>query len=208
MHVHVTRILFLLAVALWHQPGTAAVITNRGSTVHPNNDNYVQPLGTLWLGVEGRTENLFEIDDSGGTTEYAVSVSVTNASGLDWNGYRFSLGLGGERGDSPVASKAGDGFDFDVSSGVDDPLPESDGPLLLSRRAEDVLDFSGPFPNRTSMQFSFSFDVPDQLAVQRVWLFEQPAPVPEPSLFALLAGGLGALAFWRNVRARSPNPGD
>lgn len=105
----------------------------------------------------------------------------------------------------PIASSsAGDGFGFDVSS-VGDPLPESDGPLLLRRRAEDFLDFSGPFPDSTSAQFSFSFDVPDHLGVHRVWLFEQPASVPEPSRFALLAGGLGALALWRSVRARNHN---
>ena len=203
--------LFLLVVALWDQSGSAAVITNNGSTVRPNNDNFrgrgnpnMQPVTTVWLGVEGRAETGFEIKDSGGTTEYAVTAFVTNASGLDWTGYRFSLGLGGERGESPVASKAGDGFGFDVSNGVNDPLPESDGSLLLSRRGEDVLDFSGPFPIQSSArQFSFSFDVPDRLAVQRVWLFEQPMPVPEPSGFALLAAGLGALALCRYGRARN-----
>ena len=157
MHVHLTRMLFLLVVALWHQPGTAAVITNRGSTVDPNNDNYVgsgnlnvQPVRTVWLGVEGRAENLFEIDDSGGTTEYAVTVSVTNASGVDWKGYRFSLGLGGERGASAVLSPAGDGFGFDVSS-VGDPLPESDGRLLLRRRTEDVLDVLWSLPSQQNL---------------------------------------------------------
>lgn len=209
MHVHVTRTLLLLVVAFWHQSGTAAVITDRGSTVSPNNDNYrgrgnpnVQELVTVWLGAEGRAENAFGIEDSDGTTEYAVTVSVTNASGLAWTGYRFSLGLGGERGALPVASRAGDGFGFDVASGVDDPPPESDGSLSLQRWAEDVLDFSGPFADKTSVQFSFSFDVPDRLAVHRVWLFEQPMPVPEPSGFALLAAGLGALGLWRYVRAR------
>ena len=121
---------------------------------------------------------------------------------MDWKGYSFSLGLGGERGDSSAPSPAGDGFGFDVSS-VGDPLPESDGPLLLRRQAEDVLDFSGPFSNNATVRFSFSFDVPDRLAVHRVWLFEQPTPVPEPSGFALLAGGLGALALRRYVRTRN-----
>jgi hypothetical protein len=211
MLVHVTRMLLLLVVAVWHQPGIAAVITSPGTTVLPNNDNYrgrgnpnVERLGTLWLGLAGRAETRFEIEDSGGTTEYAVTVSVTNRSGVDWKGYKFSLGLGGERGDSPVASRTGDGFGFDIFS-AGDPLPESDGLLSLQRRAEDVLDFSGPFPDNTSARFSFSFDVPDRLAVGRVWLFEQPTPVPEPSGFAVLAGGLGALAFSRYRRARKPH---
>jgi hypothetical protein len=213
MLVRMTQMLLLLVVAIWHEPGTAAVITRPGSTVRPNNDNYtgrgnpnIQRLGTLWLGVEGRAATSFAIEDSGGSTEYALSVSVTNYSGLDWAGYRFWLGLGGERGDSPVASAAGDGFGFDVSSSVDDPLPESEGPPFLDRRAEDVLHFSGAFADKAAVRFSFSVDVPDHLGVQRVWLFEQPTLVPEPGSFVLLSAGLGALALWRYLRARNRKP--
>lgn len=208
---HVTRTLLLLVVALWHHPGTAAVITSSGTTAHPNNDNFrgrgnpnVERLGTLWLGAAGRAQTQFDIEDSGGTTEYAVTVSVTNQSGVDWAGYNFSLAVGGERGAAPVPSATGDGFGFDVSS-VGDPLPESDGRLRLHRRLEDVLDFSGPFPDNSSMRFSFSFDIPDRLAVHRVWLLEQPALVPEPGTFALLAGGLGVVVLWRRARPRACN---
>jgi hypothetical protein len=160
----------------------------------------VERLGTLWLGLVGRAKTRFKIDESGGTTEYAVTVSVTNRRGVDWKGYQFSLGLGG---DSPIDSRAGDGFGFEVSA--DDPMPESDGLLSLHRRSEDVLDFTGRFRDNTSATFSFSLDVPDRLAVRQVWLFEQPTPVPEPGGFAVLAGGLGALALSRYHRARKPH---
>ncbi len=208
--MRVPWILLLLIVALLLPPVHAAVITDPGSTVHPNNDDFrgrsnpnIRRLGTLWLGLEGRAETSFAIEDSGGTTEYAISVAVTNHSGRDWVGYRFGLGLDAERGGTPVLSRAGDGFAFDVPRGADDARPESDGPLFLSRRGEDTLDFAGHFANRSTVRFSFSVDVPDRLGVQRVWLLEQPIPVPEPGSFALLAIGLGAMAVAAH-RQRSP----
>jgi ABC-type amino acid transport substrate-binding protein len=208
--VRVPRILLLLIVALLLQPVHAAVITDAGSTVRPNNDDFrgrgnpnLRRLGTLWLGLEGRAETPFAIEDSGGTTEYAISVAVTNRSGRDWAGYQFALGLDAEQGGTPVFSRAGDGFAFDVPRGADDVRPESDGPLLLSRRGEDTLDFAGHFANRSTVRFSFSIDVPDRLAVRRVWLVEQPTPVPEPGSFALLAAGLGVMAVAaRRLRSR------
>jgi len=208
MLVRITPILLVLVVALWHRPGNAAVITSPGTTVLPNNDNYagrgnpnVKRLGTLWLGVEDSAGTKFDIEDSGGTTEYAFTVSVTNYSGVDWAGYKFWLALDGQPGDSPVASRAGDGFGFEVSAVSDDPLPESDGPLYLQRRGEDALSWSGRFADKATVEFSFSFDVPDHLGVQRVWLLEQPTLVPEPSGFALLGAGLGAMGLW-GVRTR------
>jgi hypothetical protein len=209
MLVRVRRTLLLLVVALWHQAGNAAVITSPGSTVWPNNDNYagrgnpnVERLGTLWLGVEDKAGTKFDIEDSGGTTEYAFTVSVTNYSGVDWAGYKFWLALDGQPDDSPVVSRAGDGFGFEVSAVTDDPLPESDGPTMhLQQRGEDVLCWSGRFAGQATVQFSFSLDVPDHLGVQRVWLFEQPTLVPEPSGFALLGAGLGALALCGYMRA-------
>ena len=210
MLVRVTRILPLLVVALLHQPVSAAVITQPGATVRPNNDDFrgrgnpnIRRLGTLWLGLQGRAETSFAIADSGGTTEYELSVPVTNRSGRDWAGYTFELGLDAERGGAPLASPAGDGFGFDVPSGADDALPESDGPLFLSRRGEDFLHFSGPFAQKATVRFSFSVDLPDRLGVRRVWLLEQPTPVPEPGGFVLLAAGLSALALRRYRRARS-----
>jgi ABC-type amino acid transport substrate-binding protein len=208
--VRVPRILLLLIVALLLQPVHAAVITDPGSTARANNDDFRgrgnpngRRLGTLWLGIEGRAETPFAIRDSGGTTEYAISVAVTNRSGRDWAGYRFALGLDAGLDGTAVFSPAGDGFAFDVPRGTDDARPESDGPLFLSRRGEDTLDFAGHFADRSTVRFFFSIDVPDRLAVRRIWLMEQPTPVPEPGSFALLAAGLGAMAVAAR-RLRSP----
>jgi hypothetical protein len=202
--------MLLIVVAVWHQTSSAAVIFHRDTTtVSPNNGNFhgrgnpnVTRLFNFWLGVEGRLVIPFDFQESGGTTEYAVNVSVENRSGVHWAGYRFSLGLLGERGSAPYVSPTGDGFGFDVASGVDDSMPQSSGALLLDGQSEDMLDFSGPFPDGGSVRFSFSFDVPDRLAAQQIVLIEQPTLVPEPSGVVLLAGGLGALALRRYRRAR------
>jgi len=209
MYAHVTRVLLSIAVAVGPQAGMAAIITHPGTTLRPNNDDFrgpgnpnVQRLSTVWFGIIGRAETAFDIEDSGGTTEYAVSLLVANGSGVDWTGFRLSLGLAGERGTPPRPSLAGDGFGFDVPSGVGDTWPAADTRLLLRRQTEDVLDFSGYFPNRTTVRFSFSMDVADHLGVKQVFLFEQPAPVPEPGRFLLISSGLTALVLWQALRRR------
>jgi hypothetical protein len=112
------------------------------------------------------------------------------------------LGLDGERGGPPVLSRAGDGFGFDLPRDPRDARPESDGSLFLSGHSEDTLDFTGSFLQRDTVRFTFSFDLPDHLHVRRVWLLEQPAPVPGG--FALLAVGLGALALRRRLQTPAP----
>lgn len=208
--VRVPWILAPLIAALLYQPLHAAILTAPGATVQPNNGDLlghgnpnIRQLGTLWLGLEGRAETAFAIEDSGGTTEYALSVVVTNSSARDWSGYRFALGVDTGTGDVPMLSRGGDGFAFDVPGYADDARPESNGPLVLSWQAEDVLDFRGPFADGATVRFSFSVDVPDRLGVQHIWLLEQPAPVPEAGSFVLLAAGLGAMVLaTRRLRSR------
>jgi len=161
--------------------------------VDPNNDNVVgaSPNGILvtqkdFFGVNGVADIVFNVVDTGGTTEYAVAEGVSNSSGIDWSQYRIELGFG--VGTAFVPSTAGDGLDFDT--------PDQDSPFDFSAFfstptlvGEDViLATSGLFPYLafTTPLFQFSIDVPD--GISNFTLRQIPIAVPEPTSVALLAG--------------------
>jgi len=160
--------------------------------VDPNNDNVVgaSPNEIVvtqkdFFGVNGVADIVFNVIDSGGTTEYLFIEGVSNSSGIPWDEYRIELGFG--EGVDFVPSTPGDGLDFDT--------PDEDSPRdfsvffpLDSLPNEDtILAEGGIFPNLafTTPPFVFSVDVPD--GIDSFTIRQTPFPVPEPAGLALLS---------------------
>jgi hypothetical protein len=202
MRLRVTQILLLLVVVSWHQSASADVFTSADATVESleRGNLHRSRVGTLWLGLEGWASRQLEVGELSGITEYELTVSVSNSSGIDWKGYRFWLGFGVAPDYVARASRAGDGLGFHTRGVAGRPLPDSTGTLRLHESSEDALYWSGPFANGTSVDFSFSVDVPSSLKDTQLWMFEQPTAVPEPGTFVLAASGFGLLALARYLR--------
>ena len=127
------------------------------------------------------------------TTEYQVIESVDNDTGTDWSGYVMELGFGSGAGF--VDSIAGDGLDFD-SPDYDTP-PSSTGFASVDTSDEDVLVYSSGLQTTGGESYSLRIDVPN--GIQTFTLRQYPIPaVPEPgSIFLLVMGTIGLLAYRR-----------
>ena len=237
-----------------HKPDGQAVFHDFSNIFHPhpttvksltlNNDNTGDPIVfDLGAGEEGVCQSancaafnalffkpvnafdiVFNVESSGGTTEYSFLVGVVNFTGQTWGGYDFELGLG--TGPDFVAIPSGDGgLDFDTPDR--DPIPTStlfsfgkDEPeplFTMLRHADNVLAWSNgslngpPFvgaPGETGF-FTFSLDVPDDIdslpesaQTDRGYQFtlrQRPTSnpiIPEPSTSLLFGfGGLGGFGL-------------
>lgn len=172
--------------------------------IDPNNDNVVgaSPNEVVvtqkdFFGVNGVADIVFNVIDSGGTTEYFFVEGVSNSSGIDWSQYRIELGFG--EGAGFVASTPGDGLDFDTP---DEDSPFDFSVFFPSAALEDedtILAEGGIFPYLafTTPPFQFSVDVPD--GIESFTLRQIPIAVPEPTSAALI--GLGVLAIGRTRRS-------
>lgn len=168
----------------------------------PNNDDHgpgVSPNPIIvtqkdYVGI-GPVDLVFDVRDTGGTTEYAVYEGVQNSTGVDWNAYHIELGFG--VGDDFVKSAPGDGLDFDAplfNSDVDMAPLGGVLPWPTVTVTEDDLYATGSQPAFTwSGMFVFHVDVPD--GIDRFTIRQSPIGVPEPTALATLA--LGALAAVR-----------
>ena len=112
----------------------------------------------------------------------AFSETVTNSTGLDWIDYHFQL--------VPLAD--GDGLYFETQPPLPGPLAHVSSVFnTLVQPNEDTLDWSGGVvPNRSTVDFSFSFYVPD--GITSFQLVQFPT-VPEPGTALLLAAGIAGL---------------
>ena len=170
--------------------------------VDPNNDNVTGPSPNVveilqkdFVGA-GPVDIVFEVMDSGGTTEYLFTEGVSNSTGVFWPSYHLELGFG--VGATYTPSPNGDGLDFDAPDY--DPYPDFD-PVLIAPFptvfvTENNIDaFGGPGLDdlEYSEPFTFSIDVPD--GIDSFTLRQYPRLVPEPTTgILLLLGTLGGLA--------------
>jgi hypothetical protein len=168
-----------------------------------NNDNVFQSANIVVLSnttVTGMDplDIEFQITTTGGVTEYSVTETVNNSSGVTWTGYRFELGFG--TGQQFLTVLGDDSLDFDTPD-MDSATLSASFPTLV--RSADVLTFSGANAlDGASLSFQFSIDVPDPANLFGLFTLRQTpiaapqsVPVPEPATAILFGGGLLAAAL-------------
>lgn len=186
----------------------SGVASVAGTSINPpvalNNDNAVgSSSNTLWVTQKdyvaiGPVDLVFDVIDTGGTTEYLVIEGVQNNTGLDWSGYHLELGFG--IGAGFVKSTSGDGLDFD-SPDFDSPVDFNPGPGFPTATVteDDILAGGAVMPDFTfAGYFEFNIDVPD--GISEFTLRQSPVPIPEPSAAALCSLGLAGLLRARHRR--------
>jgi hypothetical protein len=175
-------------------------------TGDPNNDNISVPansnmaVASKIFSANQAIDIVFEVETSGGTTEYRISEGVANITGIDFAMYTFELGFG--TGASFVRSATGDGLDFDAPNV--DPGPTS-ARFLTMAHAQDTITFTqGSFPSGMTDAYTFSIDVPDYDAALmpasaatadgfRFTLRQMPSAIPEPGTIGIAI--LSAMAW-------------
>lgn len=183
------------------------------NTPFPNNDNSIAPSPNQIRNFPGLscTPKTFQaiapidtqlfVEPSGGTTEYLFTETAVNDTNSTWNGFSFSIGFGvNDNFGPPELILVPPGFaipDFDFNGSSSDPQPTSSNFTQLIQDGSFRLDWSGgSVAPGESVDFTFSVDIPDDLAgnnfsdsftIRQVPI---PEPVPEPSstlgLLALL----------------------
>lgn len=179
---------------LFPQPGIVSVAGQSWFTNTTNNDNHVGLGNNNILFVlqkdytaVGYVDIVVTVADTGGSTEYEVREGVQNGTGVDWTGYRVSLGYG--VGGSFVPSTPGDGLNFDDDD--DSPMNFAPGFMdftTVNKPDEDSIVASGG--DLLDGEFSgtdivFHLEIPD--GITEFTLRQQPIPIPEPGSAAVLA---------------------
>lgn len=183
------------------------------NTPFPNNDNSIAPSPNQIRNFPGLscTPKTFQaiapidtqlfVEPSGGTTEYLFTETAVNDTNFTWNGFSFSIGFGvNDYFGPPELILVPVGFaipDFDFNGSSSDPQPTSSNFTQLIQDGSFRLDWSGgSVAPGESVDFTFSVDIPDDLAGNNFYdsftirQVPSPEPVPEPSstlgLLALL----------------------
>jgi hypothetical protein len=117
-------------------PIASAIVNNDEALIATNNSNLVTTITAVTDFVSehtGAVDITFDVEDSGGVTEYYFADDITNGATLYWNAFRFRLGF--DTGSAFVVSNAGDQLDFDV-----DPfLPGNNPPPTFTWPAEGAI---------------------------------------------------------------------
>jgi hypothetical protein len=189
----------------WFSGVASVASTTFSPPSSPNNDDVFGPSPNAvfvhqkdYVGM-GPVDLMFGVLDTGGVTEYLVTESVFNNTGLNWGSYHIELGFG--HGAGFVNSTSGDGLDFDAPS-FNSPFFFNPSPGFfpaVTVAEDDILAYGGVMPYLSfAGNFLFTVDVPD--GITSFTIRQSPISVPEPSTGALLA--LGSLAVVM-IRRRS-----
>ncbi len=117
----------------------------------------------------------FDVADDGiGTTEYLVTETVTNNSGVDWIGYQLMLGTGTDGG--WVQSPLGTQLDFDIP---DDDSPRDFTPFTTLVYDDATIDaVSGLLTAGSTATFTYVIDVPNSYTDFSIRSSPRVLPVP------------------------------
>lgn len=157
------------------------------------------------------------VKPSGGTTEYFFTETAVNDTNSTWNGFTFSIGFGtNDNFGPPELISVPYGFAipvFDFNGSKSDPKPTSSNFTQLIQDGSFRLEWSGgSVAPGESVDFTFSVDIPDDLAGNNFYdsftIRQVPSaePIPEPS--ALLGlGAFGLMAFIGKSRLKRSSYG-
>jgi hypothetical protein len=186
------------------------------NTPFPNNDNSIAPNPNQIGNFPGLscTPKSFQaiapidtqllVEPSVGTTEYFFTETSVNDTNSTWNGFSFSIGFGvNDYFGPPELISVPTGFaipDFDFNGSSSDPKPTSSEFTQLIQDGSFRLEWSGgSVAPGESVDFTFSLDIPDDLAGNNFYnsftIRQVPStePVPEPTSTLGLLGLLSVL---------------
>jgi hypothetical protein len=167
---------------------TPAINNDDDPGTSPNQISY-----SVFLNSPGALETEFELQNSGGTTEYFFPQVFFNTRNTQWIGFRFELGFG--TGDQFVLAAPTSALQFDTLNGQS----TATSPVFtLVMNQSNQLDWSVANAPLVA-PFSFAIDVPDGLAaanpsgLNRFTLRQTPlvaAAVPEPAAAGIVGVAL------------------
>lgn len=193
----ITNFSWFSGVASVAGTGTPPPVDTNNDDVAGTSPNEIVVTQKDYVGI-GPVDLVFDVEDTGGVTEYHFIEGVQNNTGLDWTSYHIELGFG--TGASFVKSTAGDGLDFDAPDFNSDfffnPVPGFFPSVSVTE--DDVIASGGVMPGPSfAGYFRFHVDVPDGISS---FTIRQSPIVPESSTMSLAAAGLAALAFYARRR--------
>lgn len=186
----------------WHSGVASLAATTISPLTAPNNDdtagaspNTVFVTQKNYIAI-GPVDIVFNVINSGGTSEYLFTEGVFNNTGLNWGAYHIELGFGYDAGF--VKSTLGDGLDFDAPD-FNSPFNFNPGGTFfptVSVTEDDVYASGGVMPYLSfAGYFRFTVDVPD--GISSFTVRQSPVAVPEPTALGLLALGVAAFVSKR-----------
>lgn len=179
-------------------PGLGEVDLLAIVTGQPNNDNYSDPANPNFVFFNEKVfdhtdyiDIVFDVVDTGGTTEYGFVESVFNFAPETWLAYRTEVGFG--TGVDFVLADPGAGLDLDTPDR--DPTPISNVFASHTHLPAAIHWEDGEMPFGFVDAMFFSMDVPD--GITQFTVRETPL-IPEPAALTLL-GALTVIALRRRL---------